>query len=77
MDMVKFDGACRVEFPKELQRRLFSTILQNQKITLKELARILDVSRWTLKRWRSGTYSIPSESFVKLHSLFPETRVFV
>ena len=77
MGMVKFDGACRVAFPKELQRRLFSTILQNQKITLKELARILDVSRWTLKRWRLGTYSVPSWSFAKLYSLFPETWVFV
>lgn len=77
MDITKLDKTCRITFSNGFQRELFSTILQNQKITLKELAHVLNVSRWTLKRWRSGTYSVSGESFAKLYSLFSEVRLFV
>lgn len=77
MDVAKLDNACRVTFPDGFQRELFSTILRNQGITLKELAHAIDVSRWTLKRWRLGIYSVPGEVFVKICSMFPEARIFV
>ena len=65
---------CRVTFPTGFQRELFSTILQNQKITLKELARVLNVSRWTLKRWRLGAHSIPGSVFARLYLMYHEVR---
>ena len=76
MDIAKFNGTCRVTFPNEFQWELFSTILQNQGMTPKELARALNASHWTLKRWKLGKYSIPGAVFVKLCLMYPETSDF-
>lgn len=77
MNIAKLENNCRVAFPKELQRELFSTILRNRRTTLKELARTLNVSCWTLKRWRLGVYSIPENVFARLYLICHEVRDFV
>ena len=77
MNIAKLENNCRVAFPRELQRELFSTILRNRRATLRDLARALNVSCWTLKRWRLGVYSIPGNVFARLYLIYHEVRDFI
>lgn len=64
----------RILFEREVLDKIFECLYS--KISFSELAFLLDVSPNTFKRWRSGTYSIPSEKFEILCDNFPELFKF-
>ncbi len=60
----------RIKFETEDLQKVFLKLLQE--VTLKQLCERLDISRNTLKRWRSGAYSIPLNIFEKFSLIAPK-----
>jgi hypothetical protein len=59
-------GSFRVRLPDEFRIRLFSQILQNDKVTIIELSRKLGSGYSATKNWKNGKRLIPGEVLCKL-----------
>ena len=66
----------RLQFKKSFQEKLFLDIISKEKLSQRKLAKLLGISRNTIKNWYREERLLPETIFVNLNKMFPWTETY-